>query len=196
MQQVRDIVYRAAGMTVAFDDGSVAQAVYQVRDGLMRLVGLSDAQAAALKAFNNAQVSTSAIDPRLPPATVSEIMDISLNTNTNANGQEAFYVGSTDITRFLCAGNGYLQDARFVFAPSNGFPNGMTLTIHVKVGGVEVWTLPMAGNGDTSLRVHTKTWGPGEVPVQVGTLVIPTVDLVNKVARVWGSLQLTFVYEV
>jgi hypothetical protein len=69
MMEVRDIVYYSNGMTVAFDDNSVANVVYKIVNGSLTLVGFSAAQQAAMDRFNaKADPSVNQVTPSSPGA--------------------------------------------------------------------------------------------------------------------------------
>lgn len=193
--QVRDIVYHANGMTVAFDDNSVANILYKIVGGQLTLIGLTAAQSAALEAFNRAQTSTTTqTDLRLPPATIQENVWFTGGTSANGTNLERMWNGSTDLTRHMCGRSGNLRLANYQLMPSAGFGGTVAITLKIRVDGVVVWTLPLTGNNSTALRNHVKFWEPGEVPVQAGSEVYATLDIANNPGTTWSALQLTFVY--
>lgn len=67
---VTNVAFRGNGFTVTFDDGSVANGLFKVINGVLTIVGLTEAQEAAFETFSNA---IDVIDPRFSPDLTSEV---------------------------------------------------------------------------------------------------------------------------
>lgn len=61
---VTDVIFAANGMTVTFDDNSVANVVYVVRNGVLQLEGFTSAQQTAFQTFIADKDDSIQIDPR------------------------------------------------------------------------------------------------------------------------------------
>lgn len=195
---VRDIVYNSNGMTVAFDDNSVAHVVYKVVNDQLTLIGLNDAQRQALQNFNSSQRTNSTIDDDLRFTSVDFITEtITLSGGSSGNGasQRIFFDGFTNTRFYKTTASGYIRAANYHIGPRGAtLPNDAVVTMRLDVGGSEVWQQTTNGDGTDSILHYYKKFAPGTVPVEQGTIIQPYEDNSNNANGTYTSLHLNIVY--
>lgn len=195
---VRDIIYNSNGMTIAFDDNSVANVVYKLTDGQLTLLGLTDEQNQALQEFNSSQRTNSLIDEDLRFTSADFITEtITLSGGSTGNGadQRVFFDGFTDTRFYKATASGYIRAANYHVGPRGAtLPDGALVTLRLDVDDTEVWQQTTNGDDTDTIHHYFKKFEPGTVPVEQGVIIQPFEDNSNNASGTYTSLHLNIVY--